>query len=349
MTKRLRVVQVGCGSIAAVWLQAAQPLREIELVACVDVDASAAKARRDEFAPEAEVGTDAAKTIGELRPDVVFNCTRPEGHHEVSRAALRAGAHVLSEKPLAVTLAQGRDLVDEAAKAHRVLMVAQNYRFRAAPRKVREVLASGLIGHVTTMTCDYFDALHFGNFRERMEHPLLVEMAIHHFDLARFFGADEPTRVDCCEWNPAGSWYRQGANAFATFQFASDLVFSYRGSWCAEGRATSGSGEWRFCGTKGTLTWDGAQKIEAETVARAGGFRSELQRREFLVPAATGGDESHREVMREFVACVRSGRQPETSAQDNVRSLAMVSAALADVKTRRGPRRISTLPLASMI
>ena len=348
MTKRLRVVQVGCGSIAAVWLQAAAQVSELELVACIDVNADAARARRDEFAPGAKVGTDAGAAIAELDPDIVFNCTLPEAHHAVTRAALRAGVHVLTEKPLAATLAQGRDLVDEAAKAQRLLAVAQNYRYRAAPRTVREVLASGLIGHVTTMTCDYFDALHFGNFRDTMEHPLLLEMAIHHFDLARFFGADEPARVDCCEWNPAGSWYRHGANAFATFQFASDLIFSYRGSWCAEGQATTGNGLWRFCGTKGTLVWDGAERITAEIVSRAGDFRSEVEMKTFPVHAVPGRDESHLSVIKEFVDCVRGGQLPETSAQDNVRSLAMVCAAIADVKARRGPRRIHGQAVSSL-
>lgn len=348
MKKRLRVVHVGCGSIAAVWLQAAAQVGEWELAALVDLQAEAARARRDEFAPEARIGTDAAAMIAELRPDVVFNCTLPEAHHAVSRAALRAGAHVLSEKPLASSLAQARDLVEEAAKAHRLLAVTQNYRYRAGPRTVRDVLASGLIGHVTTMTCDYFDALHFGNFRETMEHPLLLEMSIHHFDLARFFGADEATRVDCCEWNPAGSWYRHGGRAFATFQFASDLIFSYRGSWCAEGLATSGNGQWRFCGTKGTLCWDGGDRITAETVARAGGFKSELQAHVFPVKPAPGRDESHLSVMREFVECMHTGRQPETAAHDNLRSLSMVCAAIGDVKARRGPRKILSHPVSSL-
>lgn len=334
--------------MAAVWLQAAAHVAEIEVVGLADVNRDAAQAARDEFAPDASVSADAVTLIGEVRPDIVFNCTTPAAHHAISRAALRAGAHVLSEKPLAATLAQGRDLVEEAAKAHRVLAVAQNYRYRAAPRTVREVLGSGLIGHVTTMTCDYFDALHFGNFRDTMEHPLLVEMSIHHFDLARFFGADEPTRVDCYEWNPAGSWYRYGASAFATFQFASDLIFSYRGSWCAEGCATHGNGAWRFCGTKGTLTWDGGDRIVAETVARAGGFKSELRTQAIPVQPAPGRDESHQSVMREFVNSVRTGRQPETCAQDNVRSLAMVSAAIADVKARRGPRRIGSQSAANL-
>ncbi len=343
MTKRLRVVHVGCGSIAAVWLQAARDIADLEIVGLVDVDPAAAENRRAEFAPQARVGTQVAPFLAETQPDVVFNCTVPEAHHAVIGAALRAGAHVLSEKPLAASVAEARDLVNEAQRVRRLFAVTQNYRYRAAPRTVRALLASGVVGHVTTMACDYFDALHFGNFRDRMEHPLLIEMAVHHFDLARFFGADEPTQVDCCEWNPPGSWYRHGANAFATFRFASDLVFSYRGSWCAEGHPTSGNGTWRFCGTKGTLLWDGGESITAEKVTQAGGFRSEHRRETFPVRSAPGRDASHASVLREFVECVRTRRTPETAAADNLKSLAMVHAAIADASSRRGPQRIAPL------
>lgn len=348
MSARLRVLHVGCGSMSPVWFQAAREVPELEIVGLADVQRTAAEARRDEFCAGAAVGTDTAAMLTQLKPDLLFNCTVPEAHHSVIQAALQAGVHVLSEKPLAATVSQARELVEEAARGHRLLAVTQNYRYRAAPRTVRDVLASGVIGHVVAMTCDYFDALHFGNFRDTMEHPLLLEMAIHHFDLARFFGADEPTRVDCCEWNPAGSWYCQGGNAFATFQFASDLVFSYRGSWCSEGVPTSGNGQWRFCGTRGTLLWDGAERIQMETVAKAGGFKSELASHAIEVRPAPGRDQSHVSLMREFVDCMGTGRQPETNGQDNVRSLMMVCAAIADVRARRGPHRIGTQPLVTL-
>ena len=334
--------------MAPVWFQAAREVPRLEIVGLVDVRPGAAEASRGEFFPRAAVGTDVTRMLAELHPDLLFNCTLPEAHHAVILAGLQADAHVLSEKPLAASVTQARELVDEAARRQRLLAVTQNYRYRAAPRTVRDVLASGRIGHVVAMTCDYFDALHFGNFRDTMEHPLLLEMAIHHFDLARFFGADEPTRVDCCEWNPAGSWYRQGANAFATFQFASDLVFSYRGSWCSEGRPTAGNGRWRFCGTRGTLEWDGADGIHVETVAKAGGFKSELASDAIPVRPAPGRDQSHLSLMQEFVDCIDADRQPETCGQDNVRSLMMVCAAIADVRARRGPHRIGTQPVASL-
>ena len=83
----------------------------------------------------------------------------------------------------------------------------QNRRFEHGIRTLRDGLAAGRIGSVTTLACDFFKAPHFGGFREEMESPLLLDMAIHQFDQARFVAGVEPVAVSCHEFNPAGSWY----------------------------------------------------------------------------------------------------------------------------------------------
>jgi predicted dehydrogenase len=328
----LRIVHVGCGGMAAAWLKSAASLPGLQVVGLADLNLAAAERRRDEFAPGAAVGEDPAALIQSLQPDIVFNCTVPAAHHPVSLAAFQAGAHVLSEKPLANSLDEARELVLAAEQANRLFAVTQNYRYRPAPRTVREVLESGALGPVTGLHCDFFIGAHFGGFRDEMEHVLLLDMAIHHFDLARFFGRSDPLRVFCQEWNPSGSWYHHGANAHAHFNLSNGAVFSYRGSWCAEGANTSWNGAWRIVGENGSLTWDGEQEIRVETVARTGGFRSEMESRSIEVAAAPGKDAGHESLIAEFAECVRSGRQPETSGADNICSLAMVFKAIESAR-----------------
>ena len=101
-------------------------------------------------------------------------------------------------------------------------------------------------------------APHFGGFREEMDHVLLLDMAIHTFDAARFMVEGDPRGVYCREWEPTGSWYAQGSAANAIFELTGDVVFTYRGSWCAEGCSTS----WESAlahrrRASGTLIWDG--------------------------------------------------------------------------------------------
>ena len=123
------------------------------------------------------------------------------------------------------------------------------------------------------MHADFFLAPHFGGFREEMDHVLLLDMAIHGFDAMRAMTGLASTGVYCREWNPKHSWYRHGSSAAAIFDLENGAVFTYRGSWCADGLGTGWECEWRIVGAKGTLVWDGRDDIKAEI---AGGARSGL-------------------------------------------------------------------------
>ena len=69
-----------------------------------------------------------------------------------SREAYENGLHVLVEKPLADTMANGREMVAEAAAGGGTLMVSQNYRYNAAPRAVARILAEPWLGAVASAT-----------------------------------------------------------------------------------------------------------------------------------------------------------------------------------------------------
>src|SRR4029078_10982047 len=125
-------------------------------------------------------------------------------------------------------------LVHAAERAGRTYAVMQNRRFEHGIRTLRDGLAAGRIRSVTTLACDFFKAPHFGGFREEMESPLLLDMAIHQFDQARFVAGVEPGAASCHEVNPDGARYEGRASAICTFELADGSIFSYRGSWTAE-------------------------------------------------------------------------------------------------------------------
>ena len=86
--------------------------------------------------------------------DAVSVCVANHAHAEVSIAALRAGKHVLCEKPMAVTMEQCEQMVLEADRAGKKLMIGQNQRLAKAHAKAKELLDSGIIGKVITFkTC----------------------------------------------------------------------------------------------------------------------------------------------------------------------------------------------------
>lgn len=267
-----RTLLVGCGSMSGAWLTPARDhfSDRIEIVGLVDLNLDAARKRAAEFGlDKAWTGASLDTALAELKPDILFNVTIPEAHHATCKAALLAGAHVLVEKPLATTVAEARELLDVSAKTGKLLAVIQNRRYLSGIKAVREALDSGVIGPVHTIYADFFLGPRFGGFRDQMKHPLLLDMAIHTFDQARFLCGRETLHTTCHEFNPAGSWYAHGASAVATFEMTGGVVFNYRGSWCARGHKTSWEASWRIIGENGTMLWDGEDSITVERVTPA--------------------------------------------------------------------------------
>ncbi|GHD03194.1 Gfo/Idh/MocA family protein [Zhihengliuella salsuginis] len=319
----LRLVQVGAGGMGRAWLKTIAGNPDVELAGVVDLDLDVA---RDALAALAAAGVDGVdevvtgRSVGEVAArsgaDAVVNVTVPAAHRPVNEEALFASLPVLCEKPAAPTVAEALGQAAAAQAAGQLLMISQSRRYFAAldalAAQVRE------LGEIGTVDCGFFKAPHFGGFREEMDHVLLVDMAIHHFDAARRLIGADPVAVYCEEHNPGWSWYRGAANASAIFEFASGARFVYAGSWCAPGEETSWNGRWRISAERGTARWDGdAAPVAHEPPAAPSTAALEPRAEE------TAG------ALAEFVDCLRTGRVPETAAAENARSLAMVEAAIA--------------------
>jgi len=253
MERELRAVLVGCGRISAAWLRSAQAIDGLRVVGLVDLREGAARERADEYGlGDALVGADLEAALARAEPDLVFNCTVPAAHAEVAVAALRRGCHVLGEKPLADSLDAARRMIAAAEDAGRLLAVTQNRRYNRYVRRLQRLVRSGELGPLTTVDNDYAMAIRFPGFRIHLRHMELLELAIHHFDIARCITGADPVEVYCKEWNPAGSYYDHGAAVRAIFGMSDGLVFSYRGSVVAEGLDTDNEGAWRVTGQRGT-------------------------------------------------------------------------------------------------
>jgi predicted dehydrogenase len=319
------------------WLKAIADTPEIhsavDVVGLVDVNPSAAKALADEFGlAEAIVGSDLGDVLTKTSADVVFDVVVPSARHDVVSTALAHGCHVLSEKPMASSIEEGRSLIAQATAAGKVHAIVQNRRFISGIRRIRRLVDSGALGELTAIHCDFFIAAHFGGFREEMGNVLLLDMAIHTFDAARFVADKVPQSVYCLETNPRGSWYTHGASANAVFQFSDDVVFTYRGSWCAEGKRTSWESQWRLTGTKGMLTWDGDEAFEATVAGSAPGLLHGSQPVDVPMPDHDEETHGHASVIASFIAAIKTGKRPETVSSDNIHSLAMVLGAIESAK-----------------
>jgi predicted dehydrogenase len=338
MSNPFRIVLVGCGGISNAWFNGLAGIDQVAIVGLVDLQEAAAQRRKSEHRlTDAKVGTDVASMLKETRPDIVFDCTVPEARASVVLAALRHGCHVLSEKPMADSMAGARRLIRAAEKARRFFAVMQNRRYDARIRALRSFLDSGAVGDLTTLNGDFYIGAHFGGFRDQMEHVLLLDMAIHSFDQARLISGADPVAVYCREWNPRGSWYRHDASAVAIFEMSNGIAYTYRGSWCAEGINTSWECDWRAVGTRGTVVWDGGKTFRAQSIEKDEGFFRSMREVTVPMPEISRKD-GHAGCIRDFIECVTTGRVPETSCTENIKSLAMVFGA---IKSARSGRRVA--------
>jgi len=155
-----------------------------------------------------------------------------------------------------------------------------------------------------------------------MSYPLLVDMAIHQFDLARLLIGSEPRSVYCESYNPSWSWFAGDAAAVAVFEFAEGVRFTFDGSWVSPGLETSWNGEWRVSGRDGTAGWDGDQAPIGQDGA---GVMLPVDVRD--EPEQIAGS------LAEFVRSLRAGGTPWGEVHTNVHSLAMVEAAIRSAET----------------
>jgi predicted dehydrogenase len=317
MSRPLRLVQVGAGVMGRAWLDAIARSPDAELVGLVDLDAAAAEGALAERGIELPIGADAVEVARRSGADAVVDVTVPGAHLPVNLAALGAGLPVLCEKPVTPTVRDALILAAAAEVSGKLLMVSQSRRYYAALAEFRSRLAE--LGSIDLLRTEFMKGPHFGGFREEMDSPLLVDMAIHGFDVARYLLGTAPVSVSCQSFNPSWSWFRGDASASAIFEFEHEVRFQYIGSWVASGLETSWNGSWRIGGQAGTATWDG----EAEVVVQRG--KAEPER----IVVAPGQAESIDGSLADFVAAVRSGGSPSSGEiHENILTLAMVEAAV---------------------
>ena len=341
-----RVVVAGAGGIAGDWLRPLSRRPDVELVAVADPDTARASSLLAEQALDVPVDDDLGSALAR-GADLLVNLTPPGLHRAVSEQGLAAGCDVLTEKPLTDALPDAVSLVEAARAAGRTLAVMQNRRYLAPVVRMNELVAEGAIGEVVHVCIDMFLwHVHGRDWLRRAESPLLRDMAIHPFDAVRAVTGLEPVEVQATEWTNPATWLEGAPAAACTWRLENGAVFSYRGSWAAEGLETSYDGVWRVGGTTGTVVWDGERTLTVETVARDGplGAPTRHRREEVLPPPP---DIGHAACLHEMLDALAHRRQPATVATDNLVSLAMVYASLRSARERRTITLAETLTEAA--
>lgn len=140
----MRVGVIGCGSVSEAYLRNLTGASSLCVVACSDLVMERAERRAAQFGVERALTRE--RLLADPEVDLVVNLTVPSAHHEVTMAALRAGKHVWTEKPLGVDRRQGAEVLEEAAARGLRVGCAPDTLLGAGLQTARLVVDDGMIG-----------------------------------------------------------------------------------------------------------------------------------------------------------------------------------------------------------
>ncbi|HEX3358921.1 MAG TPA: Gfo/Idh/MocA family oxidoreductase [Tepidisphaeraceae bacterium] len=329
---KLKLIQAGVGGMGKAWWSGAtNSSPDFELAAIVDISDAALNEAGDALKiPGERRFKTLEEAINRVEADAVLTVTPPVVHVEHAKLAFGRGLHLLTEKPLAHDLAAAKLMVQLAARAGKQLLVAQNYRYNPMMTKLREIMRDKPVGELGHGHLDFYIPADFtGSFRETMEFPLLVDMAIHHIDLIRAVTGRSIRQVTAQTFNPKWSWYQHHAGLKMLMELDGGMPFSYSGDWSAIGRTTGWSGNWRLQCAEGSIHLE-QDKIE---IWRCEKWGKDAKREEIAVPPLN--ENGQQALLRRFAEAIRSGTPGETNGQDNLWSYGTVMAGVISAKEGR--------------
>lgn len=212
-SRGLTIAVVGCGYWGAKHVRILTTLARVGQVVVVDPSLRARSAIASTF-PGVETATNLSSVLDRVHAVVV--ATPPRDHSDVALAAVRAGKHVLIEKPMATSLAEARILVDEAARHEVTLMVGHTFEFNPAVRELRRRMDAGELGDIHYI---HSARLNLGLYRTDVN--VVWDLAPHDVSIMNYLLRSTPTRVSA--W--ASAHASPGVPDLAYFQ----LEFPERG------------------------------------------------------------------------------------------------------------------------
>jgi predicted dehydrogenase len=272
--KKLRGALIGYGFVSAeghlpAYLTRNHDSGDVQIVAAADVSPVRRSLAREALA-EAKIYSDyrALLNAEAANLDFVDIATPPCDHAAIAHAALSNGFHVLCEKPLACTIEEARSLLDHANRVQRVIFPCHNYKHAPAVKAIREIIASGRIGRIRSVTLNTYRNTHAKGVTEWNSHwrresrysggGIAMDHGSHIFYLAFEWLGSYPTSVSAKMSNLHPEKYDTEDEFSAKLTFPNGLAHVHL-TWTAGVRKVVYTVE----GEKGAITMDNdALRIE---------------------------------------------------------------------------------------
>lgn len=341
--RQFRMILAGCGSIAGAWVDAVAARPDCQLVGLVDPvpgQAVGLAERKDLSCP---VFTELSDALAAVDARVVLDVTPPTEHRTIATLAAEAGCAVLAEKPLALSLSDGLAIARLMDKAGLFYAVMQNRRYYPGLQALRAAVADGVLGEVSLVAVELFlrgrpraGRPARSGFRDAIPQILLWDMGIHAFDAARTVLGRDAVAASAQTGNPP--WARQSGDTMAscTFEMDGGATFWYRGALWGGPAPNNFNGVWRAIGSQGTAYWDGRSDVAQLDLVSSEPPGDGLEVYEAPPRSGLVGHGDHHDTcFDEMMTALASGAVSATAIGDNLRSVAMVEAAIASAQQGR--------------
>lgn len=283
--------------------------------------------------PSVRVTTDPMDCINDPAVDAVAVATPVSSHYDLALAALRAGKHVLVEKPMTAGVEQGGRLVDEAARRGLTLMVDHTFIYMGAVRKIKEIMAQESFGDVY-----YYDStrVNLGLFQHDVN--VIWDLAVHDLSIMDFLLPQKPVAVSATGMAHVPG--RPENVAWLTFYFQENVVAHVNVNWLSPVKLR----QTLIGGNKKMIVFDDLHSSEKVRVYDRGITLTEDPESMYkvMVGYRTGDmwapayeqTEALRLEAAHFVDCLEHGTSPITGGEMGLRVVAALEAADASLKKR---------------
>jgi len=341
-----KMIQVGTGGWGAWWCRHHLPpnVRDglIEVVAAVDIHPDALQNAQDGLGLRADqCYTDIQRAFDENEADFCTVVVPPAYHESVVDVALAHGLHILSEKPIADSMAASVRIADKVARAGVKMGVTMSHRFRQDITTLRAAIRSGRYGVldylVCRFTCECRSYGTWGKFRYEIPDPLMIEGAVHHLDLLVDMAAPAPgarcRTLYAQTWQPAWGEFAGDAQALVTMQVEGGRRVLYEGAK-TNAVGLNGWGEEYIraeCSEATLILSHGQIRCLGYDPSRATPSRREGEGVE--VPLLKQAKWANAWLVEKFVRWLDGGEPMETNVEDNLQSVALIFAAIESSRT----------------
>jgi predicted dehydrogenase len=318
---------IGAGGISEHHLKNYRELG-LRVIAIADCAVDRAERRAREFYPDAAVYGDVRDLLAREDIEVVDITTHPRERLPLIEAALRAGKHVLSQKPFVLDLSEGRRLAELADGLGLKLAVNQNGRWSPHFSYIRNAIELGLIGEVISMDFTVqFDQTWIKGIPafEDIRHMLLYDFAIHWFDIVNCFMGGRPAEsLHAAVRSFPGQLFAPASIAGVTINYPSAqarMAFNAHTLFGPEDVTT-------VVGTRGTIRSRGSNLNKQPQIELF------LEKGSAVVPLEgswfTNGFQG---TMCELLCAIEENREPSNSARSNLGSLDLCFSAMVSADT----------------